>query len=268
MTDFIIKALLAGIGISIISGPIGSLMIWQRMSYFGDTLAHATLLGVSIATILNINIYYGLILNCVLIAIILTIVSNNKKFTNDTILSILSHSILALGLVSATLLQNTRIDLLGYLCGDILSVTNLDLIWIFSIDLIVLGCLMFLWDKLVFITINKELALVNGIPEAQIRWIFILLVALIFAVSIRLVGVLLINALLIIPCSIAKVWAKSPKQMAVLGSIFGCLTIILGIIGSALWDIPTGPAIVLSATILFLFNLFIKIINQKNIKHT
>lgn len=263
MTDFIIKALLAGIGISIISGPIGSLMIWQRMAYFGDTLAHTTLLGVSIAAVLNINIYYGLIATCLLIAIILTIVSNNKKFTNDTTLSILSHSVLAIGLIAATLIKNTRLDLLSYLCGDILSVTNFDLICILSIDIIVLGSLLLLWDKMVLITINKELAMAEGIKEAQIRWIFILLVSLIFAISIRLVGVLLINALLIIPCSIAKIWAKSPIQMAILGSIFGCLTIILGIIGSLLWNTPTGPAIVVSAAILFIINIFIKTIIKK-----
>lgn len=265
MTDFIIKALLAGIGISIISGPIGSLMVWQRMAYFGDTLAHATLLGVCIAAILNINIYYGLIFTCLLIAVILTMVSHNKKFTNDTTLSILSHSVLATGLIAAALFKNIRIDLLAYLCGDILSVTNVDLICILVTDIIVLSSLYFIWDKMILITINKELAMAEGIKEAKIRWIFILLVSLIFAISIRLVGVLLINALLIIPCSIAKIWAKSPIQMAILGSIFGCLTIVLGMMGSLLWNVPTGPAIVVSATILFILNIIFAKAVAKNI---
>ncbi len=263
VTDFIIKALLAGIGISIISGPIGSLMIWQRMTYFGDTIAHASLLGISIATMFNINIYYGLIFTCVIIGIILTILATNKKFTNDTTLSILSHSVFAAGLVAASLLKNTRVDLFSFLCGDILSVTNYDLILIFIVDIIVLIGLSFLWEKLVFITINRELAIVDGIKESQIRWIFILLVSLIFAVSIRLVGILLINGLLLIPCSIAKIWSKSPTQMAILGSICGCLTIILGIIGSLLWNAPTGPTIVVSAGLLFMLNILIKTVIKK-----
>jgi zinc transport system permease protein len=260
MHSFIITALLAGIGIAIISGPIGSLMIWRRMTYFGDTLAHATLLGVSIAALLNINIYYGLIFTCLLIAILLTTISSNKNFTNDTVLSILSHTILALGLISITLSKNAniRIDLLGYLYGDILSINNLDLICIYLIDILVIGSLIFLWDKLVFITIHKELAITEGINETKIKWIFTILVSLIFAVTIRLVGVLLINALLIIPSAIAKIWAKSPTQMAILGSIFGCITIILGIIASLIWDIPTGPAIVISAALLFLLSISIK----------
>lgn len=260
MSDFILNALGAGIGISIVSGPIGSLMVWQRMAYFGDTLAHATLLGASIAALFNINIYYGLICTCLMIAIILTSLSNNKKFTNDTTLSILSHSIFALGLIAATLLKNTKIDLLSYLCGDILSITKTDLIWIFSIDIIIFTSVLCLWDKLIFITINRELAIVDGIKEQQVRWIFIFLVSLIFAVSIRLVGILLINALLIIPCSIAKIWAKSPTQMAVAGSLYGCLSIILGIFGSLIWDIPTGPAIVVGASLLLIINILIKTI--------
>lgn len=256
MFNILIKAMLVGIGIAIISGPIGSLIVWQRMAYFGDTLAHATLLGVSIAAMLHINIYYGLIFTCVLIAIILNLTS--KNFTNDTTLSILSHSILAIGLISATLIKDTRIDLLGYLCGDILSITNNDLLWILGMDIIVFSTLILYWNKFVFITINRELAIVEGINVNKLQWILIILISLIFAISIRLVGILLINSLLIIPCSIAKLWAKSPTQMAILGSIYGCLSIILGILASIYLDLPTGAAIVVSASLIFLINYLIK----------
>lgn len=258
MTDCILKALLAGIGIAIISGPIGSVMMWRRMTYFGDALAHATLLGASIAIILNINIYCGLIAISLIIATLLTIITEQQKFTNDATLSILSHIILAVGLISATLSKNTRIDLLGYLYGDILSISSMDVIYIYVIDIIILSILSLVWDKLVFITIHKELAIAEGIKEKTIKWLFILLVSLIFIVATRLVGILLINSLLIIPCSIAKMWAKSTKQMAVLGSIFGCITIVIGIIAALIWDLPTGPAIVVSSALLFLIALVIK----------
>lgn len=256
MINILIKAMLVGIGIAIISGPMGSLIVWQRMAYFGDTLAHATLLGASIAAMLNINIYYGLIFTCVLIAIILKLTS--KNFTNDTTLSILSHSILAIGLISATLIKDTRIDLLGYLCGDILSITNNDLLWILGMDIIVFSILILCWNKFVFLTINRELAMVEGINVNKLQWILIILISLIFAISIRLVGILLINSLLIIPCSIAKLWAKSPTQMAILGSIYGCLSIILGILASIYLDLPTGAAIVVTAALIFLINYLIK----------
>lgn len=261
MSNFIITAMLAGIGIAIIAGPIGSLMIWRRMTFFGDTLAHASLLGASIAALLNINIYYGLMATCLLIAVVLAIIPNNKKFTNDMILSILSYIILAFGLIAVALSKNTKIDLLSYLYGDILSITNIDLIYIYLIDILVIASLIVIWDKLVLATINKELAISEGINETKIKWIFIILISLIFVVAIRLVGVLLINALLIIPSAIAKIWAKSPVQMAILGSIFGCITTILGIIASLFLDIPTGPAIVIAAAILLLINFMLYCIN-------
>lgn len=257
MHEFIVKALLTGIGISIVSGPIGSLMVWQRMAYFGDTLAHATLLGVSIAMLLHINIYYGLIGTSCLIAVILTI-TNNKNFTNDTTLSILSNLILAIGLIIATTIKNFRLDLLNYLYGDILSVTSSDLCWILGMVIIVIGSLLIYWEKLVLITINQQIAIAEGVAYNKIRWILIILISLIFAVSVRLVGVLLINSLLIIPCCLAKSLAKSPTQMAFLGSIYGCLAIILGILGSIQFDLPTGPAIVVSNVLLLLFNLSLK----------
>lgn len=266
MTNLIINPILAGIGISIISGPIGSLMMWNRMSYFGDTLAHATLLGVCIATMLNVNVYYGLITTCLIIAIILTIFSKGGKFTSDSTLSILSNSIFAAGLICATLMNNSQVDLVAYLCGDILSITNQELIWIFSVNLIVICTLLFFWDRLVFITISRELAIANGIEEKRISWIFVLLISLIFAISIRLVGILLINALLVIPCSTAKIWAKGPTQMAIGGSLCSCLSIFLGINGSLIWDLATGPMIVVSATILLIISVMIhniaKVLNK------
>ena len=252
MTNLIIRVLVAGFGIALIAGPMGSLIVWQRMAHFGDALAHASLLGIGIAAICNVDVYYGLLAVCILFAAGLKMISDYQNLTNDTILAILSHSILAFGLILVTVIQDPSINLLDYLFGDILSITVTDLIWIGITDLIVLSSLAMLWDKLVFITISKELAMVEGIPEAKIRWVFTLLVALVFAISIRLVGVLLINALLIIPCATAKTWATSPRNMAILGSIFGCIAIIIGIIISLVWDIPTGPAIVASSAVLFL----------------
>ena len=262
MINILWKALLAGFGIAIIAGPIGSLIIWQRMAYFGDALAHASLLGVSIATICSINLYYGLIITCILIAVTLKIISDKQTLTNDTILAILSHAILAIGLIAAALIKDPAINLLDYLFGDILSITTADLVWIAITDIIVLSSLAILWNKLVFITINKDLASVAGIAVYKLRWLFILLIALVFAVTIRLIGVLLINALLIIPCATAKTWANSPRQMAIIGSILGCIAIIGGMVSSTLWDVPTGPAIVASAALMFGLSMLLASLKQ------
>lgn len=258
--DFILNALLAGIVISIIAGPLGSIMIWRRMAYFGDTLAHSTLLGVAIATMLNANAYFGLIGICLLVSAILLSFSKHSKFTNDTILSILSNTILAVGLIAATKITNVRLDLLGYFYGDILSVDTNDLYWILGVSFFALIVLIKLWRWLLLTTLHEELAKVEGIPVAKVKWLFVLLIALVFAITMRLLGMLLLVALFIIPASSARRFSKTPEAMAILGSIFSMVAVILGLLLSVYYDWPTGPSIVVVAAAIFVMSLSKKLV--------
>ena len=253
--DFITKAIISGIGVAIIAGPLGSLMIWRRMAYFGDTLSHSTLLGVSSALLLNINVYLGLIGMCLIVSCFLASLTKQKQLASDAILAILSHATLALGLGMATVLEDVRIDLLGYLYGDILSVTNQDLIWIGIVTIVVLSLICLLWKWLLSVTVDESLAKVEGVPIGPVRWIFILIMSLFFAVTMKLIGVLLITALLIIPSSAARCISKNPEQMAVFASTIGSIAVVLGVGMSLFWDWPTGPAIVVMATTLFCVSL-------------
>lgn len=259
--DFVLRAMLAGIGIAIVAGPLGSIIVWRRMANFGDTLAHSTLLGVCLALLLNINMYIGLITVCVLVASLLAVFSNQKRLANDTILSMLAYTTLALGLITATLIQGVRVDLLGYLYGDILAVNETDLIWIYAMVILVLAVMLKIWPKLLSLIVHEDLAQVEGVPVKTIKWIFILLLAIVFAISMKLVGILLITALLIIPASSARQLAKTPEQMAIYASLLGIISIGIGITISFYWDFPTGPAIVIAAAMLFIvltsiFHLF------------
>lgn len=253
--DFTTRAIMAGIGIAILAGPLGSLMIWRRMSYFGDTLAHSTLLGISLALLMHINIYIGLVSMTLIIAGLLATLSKNKWLASDAILGILSHTTLAIGLVAATAIQGVRVDLLSYLYGDILAVDWYDLSYIAIVLLLVITILWKLWRWLLATTIHNDLAQVEGVPVNVANWAFIILLALVFAVAIKLVGVLLITALLIIPASAARRFSSTPEMMVVLASVIGCLAVAFGFVASLYWDWPTGPAIVVSAAGIFALTL-------------
>ena len=252
---FIYKALIAGIGIATVAGPLGSLMIWRRMAYFGDTLAHSTLMGVSLALLLNINIYLGLISICVLVSVLLIMLSKQQRIASDAILVILSHATLAVGLGLSSMLESVRLDLLGYLYGDILAVTTIDIVWVLAIAIAVLCAIVLLWRWLLAMTVDPAIAKVEGVPIEAMRITLIFMMALVFAIAMKLVGVLLITALLIIPASAARWLSRSPEQMALLASILGIIAVASGLWISLIWDWPTGPTIVIAATSLFCISL-------------
>ena len=255
MPDFLLYALLAGLAVALVAGPLGSFAVWRRMAYFGDTLAHSALLGITFGLLLGINLNLAVALGCLLLALILVAMQHNRFLATDTLLGILSHSTLALGLVCVSLFSGTRIDLLAYLFGDILSVNRLDLITIWLISVAVIGAIVWLWRPLLAITVHEELAQVEGIPVNKIRTALMLLMALVIAIAMKVVGVLLITALLIIPAAASRRLTHTPEAMAIGASIIGATSVCLGLLASYWWDSPAGPSMVLSATLLFILTL-------------
>src|SRR5690606_24949144 len=164
MIDFLLFSLLAGIAVALVAGPLGSFAVWRRMAYFGDTLAHSALLGVTFGLLLDLNLNLAIALGCLLLALLLVALQHNRFLATDTLLGILSHSTLALGLVTVSFFSNSRIDLMAYLFGDILSSTMTDVIAVWVISLIVIGMLVWLWRPLLAITVHEELAQVEGVP--------------------------------------------------------------------------------------------------------
>jgi len=249
--DFISRALIAGMGIALVAGPLGSIIVWRRMANFGDTLAHSTLLGLCFALLFNFSLYLGLTGVCVIVASLLSVLSRQKTLGHEAILSILAYATLAIGLILAAVIKGVRIDLLSYLYGDILAVSGVDILWIYGVDLVVFLILAFVWNPILSVTVHRDLAQIEGVSPQGIQWIVVMLMAFVFAVAMKLVGILLITALLILPACTARQWSHSPEQMAVSASILGMISIGLGIGASAYWDWPTGPAIVVVMTVLF-----------------
>lgn len=255
MPDFLVYALLAGLGVALVAGPLGSFAVWRRMAYFGDTLAHSALLGVTFGLLLDINLNIAVALGCLLLALLLVMLQQNRFLATDTLLGILSHSTLALGLVTVSLFSDSRIDLMAYLFGDILSANLTDITTIWVISLTVIGMLLWMWRPLLAITVHEELAQVEGVRVTAVRTGLMLLMALVIAIAMKVVGVLLITALLIIPAAASRRLTHTPEQMAVVASLLGCAAVGMGLMASFLWDSPAGPSIVLAATSLFALTL-------------
>jgi len=255
MPDFLLYALLAGLGVALVAGPLGALVVWRRMAYFGDTLAHSALLGVTFGMLLEINLNLAVALGCLLLALVLVALQHNRLLATDTLLGILSHSTLALGLVTVSLFTDSRIDLLGYLFGDILAASPTDVTTIWVVALLVSALLMVLWRPLLAITVHEDLARVEGVPVTTVRTLLMLLMALVIAIAMKVVGVLLITALLIIPAAASRRLTQSPEAMALGASLIATLAVLGGLGASFMWDSPAGPSIVLCATGVFVLSL-------------
>ncbi|KEA62461.1 Zinc ABC transporter, inner membrane permease protein ZnuB [Marinobacterium lacunae] len=252
MAEFLLLALAGGVGIAAIAGPLGAFVVWRRMAYFGDTLAHSALLGIALGFLFDINLNLAVVACCVLLALLLVSLQRQHIVATDTLLGIMAHSSLSLGLVAVALLDNIRIDLIEYLFGDLLAIAPEDLYWIYGGGALVMLLLWRFWDQLLAITINEELASVEGVNVLRVRLALMLLIATVIAVAMKLVGILLITSLLIIPAAAARRLASTPEQMAIYASVLGVLAVVGGITASWFWDTPAGPSVVVAALAEFL----------------
>lgn len=255
LDDFFVRALVAGIGAAIVAGPLGCFIVWRRMAYFGSTMAHSALLGVALGFLLDIDLYLGVVAVTVLVALLLVSLQRTPWLSGDTLLGILAHAALALGLVAIALMTWLRLDLMSYLFGDILAVTTTDILWIYLGGAVVLGILAAIWRPLLATTVHEDLARAEGVPTARVSLVFMVLIALVVALAMKLVGILLIVSLLIIPAATARRFAHTPEQMAVIAICVGAAAAVLGLNGSLLWNTPAGPSIVVAATVFFVASL-------------
>jgi len=253
MDDFLILALAAGIGVSMVAGPLGCFLVWRRMSYFGATLSHTALLGVALGILCGFSPLIGVVLTCMVVSIALFSMERDARFASDTILGILAHGMLAIGLVLIAFIESFRIDIMSYLFGDILAVSEGDLISIYGGGFVCLAFLALIWRGLLSMSVDEELALVEGVPVNAIRLVFMLMIAFVIAVAMKIVGIMLIISMLIIPPATARRFSRTPEQMAVYAIFVGCLSVVGGLIASATIDTPAGPSIVVFSMILFFF---------------
>ncbi|KQT85602.1 hypothetical protein ASG48_07645 [Aurantimonas sp. Leaf443] len=252
LDDFFWRAILAGLGIAAVAGPLGCFVVWRRMAYFGDTMAHSALLGVALSTAFSVEPMIGVFAIAVAVSAALLLLQRQRSLSTDALLGLLSHSTLAVGLVIVAFMTSVRIDLMGLLFGDILSVSRLDLAFLYGGGALVLAVLAFVWRPLLAATVNEELAEAEGQRPERTRIVFMLLMALVIAIAMKIVGILLITALLIVPAATARRFAATPETMALVAALLGMVAAGGGLAGSLAFDTPSGPSIVVVALILFL----------------
>ena len=253
--DFFTRALIAGVGIAIIAGPLGCLVIWRRLSYVVDTLSHSALLGVTLAYSFSTNITLSVFIFSSVVAILLINLQKRTKLAGDSLLGLLAHSTLAIGLVLIGFLSSIRFDLMGLLFGDILAVTTEDIALVWIGGIIILGVLYFIWKSLFSATVNYDLAAAEGMRPEISNLIFTLLLAGVIALSIKMIGALLITGLLLIPAAIARNLSNSPKQMIIIAILAGIASVVLGLFTSLELNTSSGPSIVVVSLALFILSL-------------
>jgi len=244
---FLLRALAAGIGVALVAAPLGCFVVWRRMAYFGDTLAHSALLGVGLGVVAGLHPMLGVVTAALALGVLLIGLQRFGEFASDTILGILAHSTLATGVVVLSFFDTVRVDLFAYLFGDILAVMPSDLAAIAVGGALVLGLLALLWRPLLAMTVHADLARVEGVAVGRVRVAFVGLLAVVVAVAMQVVGILLITSLLIIPPATARRLARGPVSMAVIAAGLAVLAVIGGLAASLAWNTPAGPSIVVAA---------------------
>ena len=247
--DFFIRALIAGIGIALVTGPLGCFIIWRRLAFFGDTLAHSALLGVTLAFTFDVSIALSVFIVSSIIALILLKLQKNTKLPGDALLGLLAHSSLAVGLVVIGFLSFIRFDIMGFLFGDILAVSTSDLITIWIGGAIILLILKIIWKPLFASTVNYDLAQAEGMSPEKANAIFTVLLAAIIAISIKMVGLLLITGMFIMPAAMARNLSNNPKQMVIFSIIGGLLSVLIGLFSSLELNTASGPSIITAASV-------------------
>jgi zinc transport system permease protein len=249
LDDFMARAILAAVGTASACGTLGCFVVWRRMAYFGDATAHAAILGVALALLFSVSIPLGVLIVAVAMALLVGSLSGST-ITPDSLLGVLSHSALALGLVSVSLMPSARVDLDAYLFGDILVVSSFDLGVIWGGAIVVCAILAWRWQALLSGILSSDLAYAAGLNPKRDRMLLMILVAAVVAVSIKVVGALLITAMLIIPAA-ARLIARGPEAMAGYATLIGVIAAIGGLYAARALGTPAGPSIICGAAALF-----------------
>ena len=258
MIELLLPPLFAGLAVALVSGPMGAFVVWRRMAFFGDTLAHGALLGAALGLALDISLYLAVVAVCLGLAGALTALQHQQQLASDTLLGIVAHTTLALGVIAISLQEGIQVDLFAYLFGDLLAVGWQDALALWAGAILILLLMLWQWRSLLSITVSEELAQVEGVAVQRTRLLLMLLLALLIAGAIRTVGVLLITSLLVIPAASARRLTHTPAQMAAVASVLGTLAVLAGLAVSWFANTPVGPSIVVAASSLFVLTLLRK----------
>ena len=251
ITDpFIIRGIIAGIAVALISGLVGCFVVWRRLSYYGESIAHSSLLGAGIGILIGIGINFGVVFICLLFGILFLWLQQSKALSSDTLLGVLAHFALAVGIIVISF-NKIKIDLHAFLFGDILTVSITDIWGMYIGVLIAITLILSNWSSLLLVTLDEDLAKSEGINPLYVNILLTTIMTIVVALSLQIIGLLLITAMLIIPAATARRLVNSPEGMAIVATLIGIFSVVFGIYLSVEMDLPSGPSIVVVSSILF-----------------
>jgi zinc transport system permease protein len=260
---FLLRALLAGLGLAVIAAPLGCFVVWRRMAYYGETVAQAGLIGVALGLAFSLNLTASVLAVTLAISLLLVVLGRQQVVPFDSLLGLLAHAALAVGVIVASQVRGPQVDLMAFLFGDIFSITSGDLRWILFGGIAALAALTYVWRPLLALSVHEDLAAAEGIPIERVKLIFVIVLALVVAIAIKIVGVLLTIAFLIMPAAAARPLSDTPEQMALFAAIFGMLSVVLGLFVSVSFDTPGGPSIVLMLALFFLVSIIPAVLRHR-----
>lgn len=255
LEPFLFRALIAGLGLAVVSAPLGCFIVWQRLAYFGETVAQASLLGVALGLALQVDLTFGVLVVAIAVAFLLVALGRQEVVALDSILGLLHHTALAVGVIATSMIRGKPVDLLGFLFGDVFAITSTDVIWIFAGGIVVLAVGAWLWQPLLRLAVHEELAAAEGVSRQQVRTIFTVLLAVTIAVAMKIVGILLVMAFLVVPAVAARPLTGTPERMVGLTALIACASVVVGLWLSVTFDWPGGPSIVIVMSVVAALSL-------------
>jgi zinc transport system permease protein len=251
LEPFLMRALLAGFGLAIVAAPLGCFVVWRRMAYYGEAVAQAALIGVALALAFALDVTAGVLIVTLAMSGLLLLLGRQQVVPFDSLLGLLAHAALAIGVIAAALIRGPQVDLMAFLFGDIFAIAPSDLYWIYGGGALALTVLAYIWRPLISLSVHEDLAAAEGAPTERAKVLFILVLALVVAIAIKIVGALLTIAFLIMPAAAARPLARTPEQMVLFAALFGLVAVAAGLYMSLSLDTPGGPSIVLVLAALF-----------------
>ncbi len=250
LEPFFLRALVASLGLAVIAAPLGCFVVWQRLAYFGETVAQAGLIGVALGLALQMDITWGVLVVALAVAALLVWFSRQKLVGMDSVLGVLHHAALAAGVIAVSMIKGAPVDLSGFLFGDVYAVTWTDVATIFIGGVVVLGLVVWMWQPLLRLSVHEDLAAAEGVNRELVRTLFIVLLAVVIAVAMKIVGILLVMAFLVVPAVAARPLSRTPERMVILTALIAIASVCAGLWLSAVADTPGGPSIVLVMSLL------------------
>jgi zinc transport system permease protein len=261
---FLIKPFFAIILITISCSLFGVFVLWKKLSYFGDALSHSILLGLVIGTVFKTDHIFTLIIFAVIFALLVGLISRNRYFSKDTIIMIVSYFCISLAVIFSNIWLKD-FDFQSYIFGDILTVSYLEIKLLSLVMFLSVIYMIFAFKKILLININSDLAKIAGIKTEFWNLSFLVLLALVIAVSIQIVGVFLMTALLILPAAIARIFSNSAQKMMIFSLLFGIVVSAFSFKLAAHHDLAVSSTIIAVFSLIFMSSLLIKkiSINEK-----